>query len=88
MALLAARSPRVRSSRLCHCVSKDPRFGQQPRKEYKYEKALVYLFTETDISTRLCDSVAYKKFNATQDRKFKTPGSTRINSLNALKMQY
>lgn len=33
------------------------------------------------MSTRLCDTQAYKEFNAALDKKFKTPGSVRVNSL-------
>lgn len=39
------------------------------------------------MSTRLCDSVAFKTFNAALDRRFITPSAARINSLIALKME-
>lgn len=52
----------------------------------KREKASVYMFIETAVSTCLCKSVAFKCFCKAPEPKFKTPGSVRVNGLTGAKM--
>ena len=47
---------------------------------------VVNMFIETWMSTRLCDSIAFKKFSTSLEPKFKTPGAARLNNLTGAKM--
>jgi len=48
------------------------------QEHHKREDALVNMFIETGMSSRLCDSIAFKKFRASLEPKFKTPGAARV----------
>ncbi|MGH0174910.1 UNVERIFIED_CONTAM: hypothetical protein FKN15_069316, partial [Acipenser sinensis] len=52
----------------------------------KREDALVSLFVETGLPTRLCEQPAFKKFCGVLDPKFKVPGSGRVTSQLAQRM--
>lgn len=51
------------------------------REHQKREDALVNMLIETGMSTRLCDSMAFKKFILSLEPKFKSPGAARVNKL-------
>lgn len=53
----------------------------------KREDALVNMFIETGMSTRLCDSTAFKGFCTLLEPKFKSPGAARVNNLFGAKME-
>ncbi|XP_049322708.1 uncharacterized protein LOC125782495 [Astyanax mexicanus] len=53
----------------------------------KREDALVNMFIETGMSTRLCDLIAFKKFTVSLEPKFKSPGAARVNNLIGAKME-
>lgn len=46
----------------------------------KQENTLLYHFTRTGLSNRLCDTQAFKEFNAALEVKFKTPGTANAKS--------
>lgn len=56
------------------------------QEHHKREEALVHMFIETGMSTRLCELIALKKFSTSLEPKFKTPGAARVNSLIGAKM--
>lgn len=56
------------------------------QEHHKREEALVNMFIDTGMSTRLCESIAFKKFANVLEPKFKTPGAARVNSLIGAKM--
>lgn len=56
------------------------------QEHHKREEALVNLFIDIGMCTRLCEPIAFKKFANVLEPKFKTPGAARVNSLIGAKM--
>lgn len=57
------------------------------QEHHKREDALVNMFIDTGMSTRLCDSIAFKRFSTLLEPKFKSPGAARVNNLIGAKME-
>ncbi|KAL2085084.1 hypothetical protein ACEWY4_018404 [Coilia grayii] len=57
------------------------------QEHHKRENALVHMFIQTGMSTRLCDSIAFRKFSAALEPKFRSPGAARVNNLIGAKME-
>lgn len=47
----------------------------------KREEALVNLFVHTGMSTRLCETPAFKEYSCALEPKFRVPGAARLNNL-------
>lgn len=86
-ATASSSQTQLQQQTLTLCFQKSEVWPTNSNEHKKRENALVDLFVETGMSTRLCDSVAFKSFNAALDRRFITPSAAQINSLIALKMQ-
>lgn len=57
------------------------------QEHHKRDDTLINMFIETGLSTRLCDSVAFKKFCISLEPKFNSPGAARLNNLMGAKME-
>uniref|UniRef100_A0A3P9J2Q6 DUF659 domain-containing protein n=1 Tax=Oryzias latipes TaxID=8090 RepID=A0A3P9J2Q6_ORYLA len=76
------------SSMIMDCFDRRPNscWLVNTHEHQKREDALVNVFIETGMSTRLCESNAFKKFCTSLEPKFKTPGAARVNNLIGAKM--
>lgn len=71
---------------LASCFKRAEVWGIGSVEYSKREDALVSLFVETGLPTRLCEQPAFKKFCGVLDPKFKVPGSGRVTSQLAQRM--
>ncbi|XP_035798322.2 E3 SUMO-protein ligase ZBED1-like isoform X2 [Amphiprion ocellaris] len=73
---------------LVQCFQRRPDscWSVNSQEHHKREEALVNLFTETGMSTRLCEQPSFRKFSSLLKPTFKTPGAARLNGLIGAKM--
>lgn len=82
----ASRAPQTQQT-LPQCLAQDSTWCATTQEHHKREQAMVEMFIDTGLSTRLCANSSFKEFCRMLEHRFKAPGSARVNSLIGAKMK-